>query len=456
MPRAIPIRLLTALICAGCAALAPGAALAAARHPRLEEANLGKQGQLLLEYGQDAYDETSALASGRDVATFFNFGYNVNERLQLRARLLRNELAGTEVLFNPLLSNLTGADGWGVEFRALLERTEPVYPATPEDKFTPGNAFTVALGFTSLALEAPAVDEDLHRFFGALYYSTDFTPELHAHTMFGTEHYTSETKRGNATSLGLGVDYDLYSWDSGRSALQLTANGLIDIYSLRKPSFDTGRVTRFDAGLRVRVTDTLSAYAGYQVVNDSLSDRNSQGPFYGVSYTPVIWRPSRAGPEQPAGAAEEGVPAPPPAEAATGETAPQDALAEPAPADAPDAAGDSTGAGKEAASLPSASGLGSGVPPVEIRGGSRPAPMPQTPASGSSPQPTTSARIARPPAVENPWELLPLGLDFHPVTATMQEGVAGAAAEAAEPLVATEDSSGAETVTGEYRIFSNL
>jgi len=38
----------------------------------------------------------------------------------------------------------------------------------------------------------------------------------------------------------------------------------------------------------------------------------------------------------------------------------------------------------------------------------------------------------------------------------MQEGVAGAAAEAAEPLVATEDSSGAETVTGEYRIFSNL
>jgi len=82
--------------------------------------------------------------------------------------------------------------------------------------------------------------------------------------------------------------------------------------------------------------------------------------------------------------------------------------------------------------------------------------MPQTPASGSSPQPTTSARIARPPAVENPWELLPLGLDFHPVTATMQEGVAGAAAEAAEPLVATEDSSGAETVTGEYRIFSNL
>ncbi len=422
------------------------------RHPRIHDANIGPENRVILEYGQDSYEETTDLATGRDVATFFNFGYNVNERLQVRGKLMRNELSGADILFNPLFSNLSDADGWGIEVRMMLERTPPAIPATPDSKFSPGNAFTVLLGFDSLALSSASVDDDLHRFYGSLLYSTDFTQELHAHTIFTTQHYTSDTKRGNATSLGLGVDYDLYTWDESRSALQLTANGLIDIYSLRKPSFDTGRVTRFDAGLRVKITDVFSGYAGYQVVNDSLSDRNSQGAFYGVAYTPTVRLFTRAQPPEEAPPEEGALPP------AADQPAPADEASPEAGAD--DAAnGQEQPRGKETASARDGSPPVDLVPPVVMRG-TKTEERPSTPAGApktqsTEPQPTTTSRIARPPAIENPWELLPVGYDFHPLTATVRESVSGPGSEKHRPRAASQELNLAEHTSGNFRIFTN-
>jgi len=422
----------------------------AVRHPRIHDADIGEKGRVILEYGQDSYEETTDLAIGRDVATFFNFGYNVNERLQVRGKLMGNELSGVDVLFNPLFSDLSDADGWGVEVRMMLERTPPAIPATPESKFSPGNAFSVVLGFDSLALSAVNVDDDLHRFYGSLLYSTDFTQELHAHTIFTTQHYTSDTKRGNATSLGLGVDYDLYTWDESRSAVQLTANGLIDIYSIRKPTFDTGRVTRFDAGLRLRISDSFSGYAGYEVVNDSLSDRNSQGAFYGVAYTPKLPLFTRARP--PEEASEDTPPE---------ETPPEGA----GDAEQVEAAPESGEASVEQSQGKEASYAGDDrqredlVPPVVLRKTQPertvPSPPLPSPEQAVGPVPTTTARIARPPAIDNPWELLPLGYDFHPLTATVRESVSGPDDPASGPKAASQRLKLAEDTSGTYRIFTN-
>lgn len=428
----------------------------AIRHPRIHDADIGEKGRVILEYGQDSYEETTALSNGRDVATFFNFGYNVNERLQVRGKLIGNELSGVDVLFNPLFSDLSDADGWGIEVRMMLERTPPAIPATPESKFAPGNAFCVVLGFDSLALSSVNVDDDLHRFYGSLLYSTDFTQELHAHTIFTTQHYTSDTKRGNATSLGLGVDYDLYTWDESRSAVQLTANGLIDIYSIRKPTFNTGRVTRFDAGLRLRISDTFSGYAGYEVVNDSLSDRNSQGVFYGVAYTPKLPLLTRAHP--PEEAPEEAAPEEtPPAQAETQPDAGNGGQAETAPENGETPVGQSQG--KESSSVSDSPQQENLVPPVTLRKTQPEHPLPPPPASSpkqsAGPVPTTTARIARPPAIENPWELLPLGYDFHPLTATVRESVSGPDNPASRPKAASQILKLAESTTGTYRIFTN-
>ncbi len=429
----------------------------AVRHPRIHDADIGEKGRVILEYGQDSYEETTDLAIGRDVATFFNFGYNLNERLQVRGKLMGNELSGVDVLFNPLFSNLSDADGWGVEVRMMLERTPPAIPATPESRFSPGNAFCVVLGFDSLALSAVNVDDDLHRFYGSLLYSTDFTQELHAHTVFTTQHYTSDTKRGNATSLGLGVDYDLYSWDESRSAVQLTANGLIDIYSIRKPTFDTGRVTRFDAGLRLRISDAFSGYAGYEVVNDSLSDRNSQGAFYGVAYTPKLPSFTRAHP--PEEAIEETPPeeTPPSQADVQPEETGDEGQTEPTPENGEAPVEQSQG--KEASYAGNSPQQEDLVPPVVLRKTrpehSVPSPPLAAPEQTAGPVPTTTARIARPPAIENPWELLPLGYDFHPLTATVRESVSGPDDPASGPRAASQRLKLAEGTSGTYRVFTN-
>jgi len=422
----------------------------AVRHPRIPDANIGEKGRVILEYGQDSFEETTDLAAGRDVATFFNFGYNINERLQVRGKLIGNELSGVDVLFNPLFSDLSDADGWGVEVRMMLERTPPAIPATPESQFSPGNAFSVVLGFDSLALSAVNVDDGLHRFYGSLLYSTDFTQELHGHTIFTTQHYTSDTKRGNATSLGLGVDYDLYTWDEARSAVQLTANGVIDIYSIRKPTFDTGRVTRFDAGLRLRISDSFSGYAGYEVVNDSLSDRNSQGAFYGVAYTPKLPLFTRARPpeEAPEDVPQEGTPAEDAGDVEQPETNPE---AGETPVEENQGKGTSyAGDNPQQADL---------VPPVVLRktqpDRSVPSPPLASPGQAAGPVPTTTARIARPPAIENPWELLPVGYDFHPLTATVRESVSGPDNPASRPKSASRKLKLAEGASGTYRIFTN-
>ncbi len=447
MPHIRFFKLILALA-AVAAAFSPATALAA-RHPRIDDADIGQPHRLILEYGQDAYDETTSLASGRDVATFFSLGYNINKRLQARGMWYQNELSGVDVLFNPLFSGLDNANGWGVEFRMMLEHTLPVLPATPEAKFTPGNSFTVAMGFSGLGLEAPGVDNELHRFYGRLMYSTDFSQELHAHTVFSTEHYTSETKRGNSTSLGLGADYDLISWDGG--VLQLSANGLIDIYSLRKPSFDTGRVTRFDAGLRLKLGDSFGGYLGYEVVNDSLSDRNGQGIFYGITYTPDLKFATRAKPpveqEEPP-VAEEGQ---------TEEVAPAAEGGEAAAVEA-----------QQADAAPAESGKGTSyvrdggqplLPPVEIiapkAGPSALTPVPPKQPIASGPVPTTTARIARPPAVENPWEMLPIGYDFHGPKAETKEAVAAPDAQAADVKTAAKNLILRKTASGSFSVYSN-
>jgi hypothetical protein len=346
---------------------------------------------------------------------------------------------------------LNSADGWGVEFRIMLEHAPPILPATPDAKFAPGNSFTIATGFSALNLEATGIDDELHRFYGRLMYSTDFTQELHAHTVFATEHYTSDYKRGNSTTLGLGADYDLFSWHGG--LLQLSANGLIDIYSIRKPTFDTGRVTRFDAGLRVKLGSTLGGYAGYEVVNDSLSDRNGQGIFYGVTFTPDLKFPTRAKPpvEQPAEPAPtEG------SQPVEGGTPP----AEGAPAEQP--ADTAQGNESKGASSVQDTSATPPVPSATIISDGSPAPtsapviIAQAPAATTGPAPTTTSHIARPPSVENPWEMLPIGYDFHGPKAETKEGVAGPVSDE-EPTVksAAKKLKLKKILSGSFSIFSS-
>ncbi len=408
----------------------------AVRTSRIDEASVGEEGTLILEYGQDAFEETSAIKTGRDVASYFNFGYAVNERLAVRARLLKNELSGGTILFNPIFNNLTSADGWGLEFKIELDEVHAVYPTPEVPQFQPGSAFSAGIGFGNLGIESDTVDTTLNTIYGFLLYSTDFLPELRAHTLFSLSHFTSDFRRGNTTSIGVGGDYNLFQIGKDGKLL-LFANGLIDVISIRKPTFDTGRVTRFDAGLRLVLSDTFSGYAGYTVVNDSFSDKNSQGFFYGVAITPNI-HPVRV--EAPK---EEGV-------EKQGEVKETEEGAQINGASAPQESGQSQ-VGEKGTSgvftrekVSSMNGSESQTPTELIEneregsGDSSEAVMEDAEGSGNYnegfPQPTTSERMVRPPAIEKPWEMLPIGYDFHPIVALEVSSVSAPETETEEEM----------------------
>ena len=458
--RKFALPLLAFIVCLAGLVLLPASSLAA-RNSRINEAAIGKPGEMFLAYGQDAFEETSQVASGRDVATYFDFGYNLNKRLQLRARLLGNELSGADIIFDPVLSQLTSADGWGVDFRVMMDETPGVYPTADHPQFTPGSAFSVGLGFKSRQLESSFVDSTMNSAYGYLLYSTDFLPELRAHTMFGIESFTSDWKRGGKTTIGMGADYDLARWGNRKSAVQLTANGLIDIVNIRKPTFDTGRITRFDAGVRVLLYDHFTGYVGYAVVNDTFADKNSQGFFYGVELRGNPSKLVRAEKKQPPAeeAASEEAPAP--------EQAAEAPPSEAEPAEEPPAEGGNGDGGKGSSSLPRDGGGAPPpfIPPLRIENGDGAAPAPAEPPATAAPtsqptqpqqpQPTTSARIARPPAIENPWELLPIGYDWHPPLATVRERVS-APMELGRPLPAVKGVDLRRYESGCFRILSNL
>ena len=399
----------------------------AVRNSRIDEAEISEEGKIIIEYGQDSFEETSALETGRDVASYFNFGYALTKRLELRFKLLKNDLSGGDISFNPIFSDLTSADGWGIEFKILLDETKAVLPTAESPQFQPGSAFAVALGATAVSLESPTVDSDLNSFYGRVLYSTDFSPELRAHTLFALSHFTSDFRRGNSTTIGLGADYDLLSLGKN-GKLQLTANGLMDIISIRKPVFDTGRVTRFDAGLRISLNELVSGYAGWAVINDSFTDTNSQGFFYGVALTPTV-RPARAEKKKaeektmtdeapPEGEAEKGA-----SESTEAQTTPMEP-SQPEPPSGEQTKGTSMLRGQ-------APGISASPIPSEADAGGL-ITLPSEEAQGNlngyhkvqahQPLiPTTSERIVRPPPIENPWELLPIGYDFHPLVVEIKE-----------------------------------
>jgi hypothetical protein len=79
-----------------------------------------------------------------------------------------------------------------------------------------------------------------------------------------------------------------------------------------------------------------------------------------------------------------------------------------------------------------------------------------TPAEATEPAPTTTSRIARPPSIENPWEMLPIGYDSHGPKAETREGVAGPGSDE-QPTVksATKQLKLKKTASGSFHIFSN-
>lgn len=404
----------------------------AARNSRIDEASVPEPGRIIIEYGQDAFEETSGLKTGRDVATYFNLGYALSDRLEVRARLLKNDLSGATIVFNPLFNGLTSANGWGIEFKIELDEVKAVLPTKETPQFQPGSAFSGGIGVNSLYLQSSTVDTSMNSVSGFILYSTDFTPEFRAHTLFALSHFTSDFRRGTSTTIGIGGDYDLLRF--GRNGkLQLTANGLIDILSIRKPSFDTGRITRFDAGLRIVAANDFSGYAGYAVVNDSLSDKNSQGFFYGIAITPSL-KPTRA--ERPKEEAQE-VEEQKPTSEQEAEVAEQAQAAE-QPSDtgtsAQEGASETKGVSSIGAGTQKSEGLGTsqvfsaGVQSSIMTGNTSLAPEDIYEATEkserSSLMPTTSERIVRPPAIEKPWELLPIGYDFHPIATNPKNGKA--------------------------------
>jgi len=386
------------VVCTAWAVLRAAAAIAAPDrlYDIVPDAVPDQKGALAFSWGRSEIGLEGPLASQQSVHNYYKLRYTFNPTSAVSFLYATHELGGAESygLLTPLFDNQDSGTSLGFDFNVNLMDV----PATPADKeknvaFSAGSSFGLGLAGTMYKLEAGPLSENETLFNAYLVYSTDLTEELRAHTYFSSGRLTGDTHTGSVNRVGAGLDYTVIP---GRRPLTLMANGVLDIYNFRKPTFNTSRVSTFEVGLRYHLAKDWFTSVGWTTVNDSENDVSGSGLFAGVNFVnmpaekPKVCPPAPAG--QPAAGDASQPPqqqamAPPPEPAPTGEQVPGGGASESTSVTAQEA-------GKVAAEASGPEGASGAAPVAE--------PAAETTASGSSgttgEQPTPSP--AREPAAQ--------------------------------------------------------
>jgi hypothetical protein len=362
-------------------------------------------GAVSLSYGYEGLSLDSPGSGERTSHMYYRGRYTFSDKVAASFRVTDHDLAGGLGLISPLLDYQDSAKSYTLDLTLNLLNV-PATPADPDNEvaFAAGSAFNAGVSGTQYQLDAGGLSRDETLMKAYLMYSTDLTEEMRAHTYFSTGRLSGDTHTGSMNRVGAGLDYALID---GRRPLTLMANGILDIYNFREPSFNTGRVSRFDLGMRYRVSRDWYASVGWVTANDSENETSGSGIFAGLNF---ISHPGKHDDCVACGTAGEETPAP--AEGAQGEEAlpvEEAAPVEEAPPPVQDAVrgvaipsfGDIPPQHTTAGSSLVRAGQGQAQPPAPPAGEKEPAPEPP---AAEEPQPEAAPEGDAVETVDQPQE----------------------------------------------------
>ncbi len=257
------------------------------------------EGAWSFAWGREAINLEGPLNSEQTARDYFKLRYTFSPKVAATVRYTYNDMAGGFGLVSPVLNAIDS----GNSFTANLDMNMMHQPRVNEDKannvaFAAGSSFGMGITGTQYQLKSGTLDQSETLIAAYLVYSTDLTPEMRAHTYFSSGRLSGDAYTGSMNRVGAGLDYMLLP---GRHPLELMANGVLDIYNFRQPSFNTSRVSRFDVGLRYRVAQDWFATLGWATINDSESNNSGSGLMASINY---ITMPKEQLPCPPAPAAD--------------------------------------------------------------------------------------------------------------------------------------------------------
>lgn len=272
------------VLAAACALLPHARALAAPERlgDLVPDAVPDQEGAWSFAWGHEAISLDGPLNDEQTARDYFKLRYTFSPKVAASLRYTANDLVSGYGLITPVLNNVDSSGS----YTANLDMNLMTTPRVEADKannvaFAAGSAFGIGLTATQYLLKADDLDQNETLIAAYLIYSTDLTEEMRAHTYFSSGRLSGDAYTGSVNRVGAGLDYTLMP---GKRPLELMANGVLDIYNFRQPSFNTSRVSRFDFGLRYRIAQDWYATLGWATVNDSESNNSGSGLFGGINY----------------------------------------------------------------------------------------------------------------------------------------------------------------------------
>lgn len=246
----------------------------------IPSAFLLKRGNLDILFSTSSFSEDSVISAGSVTFDRLSFFFSPTGEVQLEFGT--SDLDGNEgrVIFNPLLDNVSSADLTDYGIRIQLQKNVPPEP----EKINLSSALTVGVKSTPVRLRGPLTDETVRILVAQLIYSTGVTDKLTTHAYFSTGRFTGDFSSGNLNTMGLGADYSVMKGKNYEITFQ--GNGILNLYSFRRPTFQTVRVTDFNLLANADISNRLSLFIGYGLASDSLSDQSTREKIIGVNFSP--------------------------------------------------------------------------------------------------------------------------------------------------------------------------
>jgi hypothetical protein len=240
------------------------------------------EGKLNVSWNHQQLDLEGPFSDSSSSHDYLKLKYTFSPTTAASIRYGSHDLSGDLGIVSPLFDNKDSASSLEFDFAINLLNMEAV-PADPANNvpFGAGSALNLGVAATFYQLDEGPISQNETLLKAYLAYSTDLTEKLRAHTYFSTGRLSGDNASGSVNRIAAGLDYELID---GCRPLVLMADGILDVYNFRQPSFNTSRLSQFNIGLRYKFADQWYGSLGWQTINDSENDASGSGLFAGVNF----------------------------------------------------------------------------------------------------------------------------------------------------------------------------
>ena len=240
------------------------------------------EGRLNVSWNHQQLDLEGPFSDSSSTHDYLKLKYTFSPTTAGSIRYGTHDLSGDMGIISPLFNSKDSATSLEFDFAFNLLNMDAVPADTVNNiPFGAGSALNLGLSATFFQLDAGPISQNETLLKAYLAYSTDLTEELRAHTYFSTGRLSGDEASGSVNRIAAGLDYEIIG---GCRPLVLMADGALDVYNFRQPSFNTSRLSQFNVGLRYRFAQKWYGTLGWQTVNDSESDSSGSGLFAGLNF----------------------------------------------------------------------------------------------------------------------------------------------------------------------------